>query len=55
VYLDSLAQVAGRFDAKPDCPMVNPDCPVVFAITGVPCDGPSAALNCPAGKDEWSM
>jgi hypothetical protein len=49
VYLDSLAQVARRFDAKPDCPMVIPDCRVVFAITGVPRDGPSAAPNCLAG------
>jgi hypothetical protein len=48
-YLDFLAQVTGRSDAKSDYLMVNLDCPVVFAVTGV-LRGGRASPYCMVGK-----
>jgi hypothetical protein len=36
-------------------PMVNPNCPVVFAAIGTPRGGPDATLDCPIGKAGQSM
>jgi hypothetical protein len=33
--------------------VVNLNCPVVFAIIGVPHGGPGVAPDCPAGKARW--
>jgi hypothetical protein len=32
------------------CPVVNPNCPVVFATIGAPHGGPGVASDSPAGK-----
>jgi hypothetical protein len=50
-----MTQAAGRFDAKPDFPMVNLDYPLVFATIGVPRGGLGASSDYPSGKAERSM
>jgi hypothetical protein len=43
VYPDCPTQAPERSDAKPDCPMVNLDCPIVFSTTWVPRGGPGVS------------
>jgi hypothetical protein len=34
----------------PVCPVVNPNCPIVFATIGAPRGGPGVVPDCPTGK-----
>jgi hypothetical protein len=42
--------VVERSDAMLGCPMVSPDCLVVFIAIGEPHGGPGVALDCPLEK-----
>jgi hypothetical protein len=55
VYPDCPAQAVVRSSTVSDCPMVSPDCPIVFATIGVPHGGLGVAPNYLAEKAGRSM
>jgi hypothetical protein len=54
MYLDGPTQAAGRSGVMSDCPMLNPDYPIVFATIWAPHGGPGVASDYPTCKSRWS-